>query len=144
MTAIDPIEAATMTAPLVRARRVSRRYGAILALDEVSLDIHAGELVGLLGPNGAGKSTLINIFTGLRRPEAGSVELGGGDPRDRATRQIMGVTPQQTALPEQWRVAELVYFVAAHYPSPLDRSEVLARFNLQDLRDRQIGGLSGG
>ncbi|MDH2430606.1 ABC transporter ATP-binding protein [Sphaerisporangium sp. TRM90804] len=133
-----------MITPLVRAHRVSRRYGDILALHEVSLDVHAGELVGLLGPNGAGKSTLINMFTGLRRPRSGTVELGGGNPRERATRQIMGVTPQQTALPEQWRVGELVDFVAAHYPSPLDRGEVLARFDLRDLRDRQVGGLSGG
>jgi ABC-2 type transport system ATP-binding protein len=133
-----------MTEPLVRAVGVSRRFGDVLALDDVSLDLRSGELVGLLGPNGAGKTTLIDLFVGLRRPTTGTVELGGADPRDETTRQIIGVTPQKTALPEQWRVAEVVDFVAAHYPRPLDRDELLARFDLHSLRQRQIGGLSGG
>ncbi len=133
-----------MSEPLVRAAAVSRRYGDIRALDDVSLDIGAGELVGLLGPNGAGKSTLIDLFAGLRRPTIGTVTVDGHDPRLPATRQIIGVTPQRTALPETWRVAELVDFVAAHYPQPVGRPTLLARFDLDALRDRQIGGLSGG
>jgi ABC-2 type transport system ATP-binding protein len=129
---------------LARALDATRRYGDVLALDRLNLDVHAGELVGLLGPNGAGKSTLVNLLTGVRRPSSGRVELAGGDPRDPATRRALGVTPQETGLPGALRVGEVVDFVRAHFPDPLGRDELLARFGLSDLVKRQTGGLSGG
>ncbi|MEV0348039.1 ABC transporter ATP-binding protein [Nonomuraea sp. NPDC050680] len=129
---------------LARTVEVTRRYGDVLALDRVSLDIRAGELVGLLGPNGAGKSTLINLFVGLRRQTSGTVELLGGSPQDPVVRRGIGVTPQETGLPESLRVGEIVDFVSAHYPEKADKGELLARFGLDDLVKRQIGGLSGG
>ncbi|GAA1710689.1 ABC transporter ATP-binding protein [Nonomuraea bangladeshensis] len=129
---------------LARAVEAGRRYGDVLALDRVSMDIRAGELVGLLGPNGAGKSTLINLFVGLRRPSSGTVELLGGSPLDPARRRAVGVTPQETGLPESLRVGEIIDFVSAHFPDPVERGELLARFGLDDLARRQVGGLSGG
>ncbi|MBE1593126.1 ABC transporter ATP-binding protein [Nonomuraea angiospora] len=129
---------------LARAIEATRRYGDVLALDRVSLDIRAGELVGLLGPNGAGKSTLINLFVGLRRPTSGTVELLGGSPQDPVMRRGIGVTPQETGLPESLRVGEIVDFVSAHFPKKVDKGELLARFGLADLVRRQVGGLSGG
>jgi len=129
---------------LARALDATRRYGDVLALDRLNLDVHAGELVGLLGPNGAGKSTLVNLLTGVRRPTSGRVELCGGDPRDPASRRALGVTPQETGLPGALRVGEVVDFVRAHFPDPLARDELLARFGLSDLVKRQTGGLSGG
>jgi len=129
---------------LARTVEVTRRYGDVLALDGVSLDIHAGELVGLLGPNGAGKSTLINLFVGLRRPSSGTVELLGGSPADPAIRRGIGVTPQETGLPEVLKVGEIVEFVSAHFPRRAAKGELLDRFGLGDLAKRQIGGLSGG
>ncbi|MEU5549107.1 MULTISPECIES: ABC transporter ATP-binding protein [unclassified Micromonospora] len=129
---------------LARADQVSRRYGDVLALDRVDLEVRAGELVGLLGPNGAGKSTLLNLLVGLRRPTSGRVELFGGDPRDAANRQRIGVTPQETGLPATLRVGEVVDFVSAHYPDPVPRDELLDRFGLTDQLKRQTGGLSGG
>lgn len=129
---------------LARTAEVTRRYGDVVALDRVSLDIHAGELVGLLGPNGAGKSTLINLFVGLRKPTSGTVELLGGSPADPVVRRGIGVTPQETGLPEALRVGEIVDFVGSHFPSPIERGELLARFGLEDLVRRQVGGLSGG
>jgi ABC-2 type transport system ATP-binding protein len=129
---------------LARAVEVSRRYGDKLALDRVSLDIPAGELIGLLGPNGAGKSTLLSLLTGVRRPTSGRVELLGADPRRPGSRRRLGVTPQETGLPDSLRVGEVIDFVRAHYPDPLPRDEVLARFGLTDLVRRQTGGLSGG
>jgi ABC-2 type transport system ATP-binding protein len=129
---------------LARAIEVSRRYGDVLALDRLSLDVAAGELVGLLGPNGAGKSTLLSLLIGLRRPTSGRVELFGGDPRNPIHRRGLGVTPQETGLPPSLRVGEVVDFVRAHYPDPLSRAEVLTRCGLADLAKRQTGGLSGG
>ncbi|SCF11091.1 ABC-2 type transport system ATP-binding protein [Micromonospora matsumotoense] len=129
---------------LAHADQATRRYGDVLALDRVDLTVHAGELVGLLGPNGAGKSTLINMLVGLRRPTAGRVELFGGDPRQPAARRQLGVTPQETGLPGTLRVGEVIDFVAAHFPDPVPRAELLDRFGLTDQVRRQTGGLSGG
>jgi ABC-2 type transport system ATP-binding protein len=129
---------------LARAVEATRRYGDTLALDHITLDVAAGELVGLLGPNGAGKTTLVNLLTGIRRPSAGRVELCGGDPRLPANRRSLGVTPQETGLPSSLRVGEVVDFVRAHFPEPLSRDELLERFGLTELVRRQTGGLSGG
>ncbi|MBQ1024943.1 ABC transporter ATP-binding protein [Micromonospora sp. C95] len=129
---------------LARAEQATRRYGDVLALDRVDLDVRAGELVGLLGPNGAGKSTLLNLLVGLRRPTGGRVLLFDGDPRDPAHRRWVGVTPQETGLPGSLRVGEVVDFVGAHFPDPVPRAELLDRFGLADLARRQTGGLSGG
>ena len=129
---------------LARAVDATRRYGAVVALDRVCVDVYAGEIVGLLGPNGAGKSTLLNLLVGLRRPTSGRVELFGGDPAVPAFRRHVGVTPQETGLPPTLRVAEIIDFVARHYPNPAGSDEILSRFGLSDLSRRQAGGLSGG
>ncbi|MFD2353157.1 ABC transporter ATP-binding protein [Nonomuraea ferruginea] len=100
--------------------------------------------MGLLGPNGAGKSTLMNLFVGLRSATSGTVELLGGSPSDPAVRRGIGVTPQETGLPEVLRVGEVVDFVSSHFPKPVAKAELLDRFGLGELVKRQIGGLSGG
>ncbi|MQA14257.1 MAG: ATP-binding cassette domain-containing protein [Pseudonocardiaceae bacterium] len=133
-----------MTAVLARAVDVSRRYGTTVALDEVNLDVPAGSLLGLLGPNGAGKSTLLNLLTGLRRPTSGRVELFGRSPTDAAARRSLGMTPQETGVPQTLRVGEVVDFVARHHPDPVATPELLERFGLGGLERKQSGGLSGG
>ena len=129
---------------LASAFSVGRTYRSVNALHDVSLTVEAGELVGLLGPNGAGKTTLLNLLTGVRRPTSGRVELFGGDPTRAENRRRIGVTPQETGLPATLRVGECVDLVAAHFPDPLPRMELLDRFGLADLARRQTGGLSGG
>lgn len=129
---------------VARAVNLSHRYGDNLALDRINLDVEAGQLVGLLGPNGAGKSTLIKLFTGLRIPSAGTVELHGEDPRKPAARRLIGVTPQETGLPETLRVGEVIDYVSNHFPDPADRDELLDRFGLNQMRRKQTGALSGG
>ncbi|WP_116949794.1 ABC transporter ATP-binding protein [Jiangella endophytica] len=133
-----------MTDLIARAVGVSRRYGDVVALDQVDLDIPRGQLVGLLGPNGAGKSTLINLFVGLRRPDDGRVEIRGADPMTPATRRILGVTPQETGLPLSLRVGETANLVSAHFVNPVPPDELFARFGLTGLEGRQCGALSGG
>jgi ABC-2 type transport system ATP-binding protein len=129
---------------LARTVAATRSYGPVVALDAVSLDVPAGQLLGLLGPNGAGKTTLLQLLTGLRRPTAGTVELFGGDPRDAASRRRLGCTPQETGLPPTLRVHEVVDFVAGHFDRPVPTAELLEQFGLGGLGRRQTGGLSGG
>ena len=85
---------------MLSLRSVTKRYGALTALDGVSLDITRGEFFGLLGPNGAGKSTLMSLAAGLRSPDAGVLTLDGVvvTPADPSTRTAMGLVPQSIAL----------------------------------------------
>ncbi|WP_203581247.1 ABC transporter ATP-binding protein [Microbacterium hibisci] len=124
--------------------RATRRYGDVIAVDDVSLDLEPGVLVGLLGPNGAGKTTLLALLQGLRRPTSGVVTLFGGDPRDAKSRQRLGSTPQETALPDTLRVREVIDYVGGHFADRVATAALAAEFGLDDLLRRQCGSLSGG
>jgi ABC-2 type transport system ATP-binding protein len=123
---------------------VTKRYRGVTALDAVSIAVRQGEAVALLGPNGAGKTTALSLLLGLRRPDSGEARLFGRDPRDRAARITLGVTPQASSFPPTLRLEEVVRLVAAHFRDPVAADELLERFGLFPLRRRQAGGLSAG
>jgi ABC-2 type transport system ATP-binding protein len=123
---------------------VTKRFGATCALDAVTFEVRAGEVLALLGPNGAGKTTALSLLLGLRRPDAGSVDLFGRNPRSPPARSAVGVTPQEDGFPPTLRIREIVDLVSAHFADPIPRDEVLDRFGLRPLARRQAGGLSGG
>jgi ABC-2 type transport system ATP-binding protein len=85
---------------MLALRSVTKRYGTLTALNDVSLDIAPGEFFGLLGPNGAGKSTLMSLVAGLRAPDAGTLTLDGTplSTRNADTRRALGLVPQHLAL----------------------------------------------
>ncbi len=129
---------------LAAFNNVTKTFGGHTALNAVNLDVFAGSAVGLLGPNGAGKSTLISLLTGLRKPDAGVVQLFGENPRRPSARHALGVTPQATAVPQTLKVREAVSLVATHFTHPVPPDELLERFGLTDMAGKQCGALSGG
>ena len=129
---------------LARLQQVQVRYRDHTALHGIDLQVRAGQVLALLGRNGAGKSTAISVLLGLRRADAGEVELLGGDPQQRTSRLGLGVMLQSTSLPPMLQVDELVAQASACYPDPMPLPEVLQRAGLQALARRRYGQLSGG
>ncbi len=134
-----------MNKPVIaRWNDVSKRYGAVLALDRLSLEIHAGEVLAVLGPNGAGKSTALSLLIGLIRASSGCTELFGMDPTAPAARRNLGVMLQSGDPPDTLTVAEHVRLFSGYYPQPRSLSETLELAQLTDLANRRYGALSGG
>ncbi|HEY2474016.1 MAG TPA: ABC transporter ATP-binding protein [Candidatus Cybelea sp.] len=129
---------------ILRFENVVKSYGAVRALDGLTLTVDRNEIVALLGPNGAGKTTALEIALGLRTADAGRVELFGKTPRSAAVRGRLGVTPQESGFPDMLTVDEILAFVAQHYAAPAPANETLASFGLTDLGNRRAGTLSGG
>ncbi|MBN9659905.1 MAG: ABC transporter ATP-binding protein [Acidobacteria bacterium] len=98
-----------MSSP-IHCRQVIRRFGALTAVDNVSLDVPSGEICSILGPNGAGKSTLLRLLCGLARPDAGAISVAGFDPAHPATRlefrRRIGVVPENLALLPELTIEE--------------------------------------
>ncbi|MFG0257426.1 MAG: ABC transporter ATP-binding protein [Phycisphaerales bacterium JB043] len=99
---------------MIHVNGVSRRFGSLLAVDDVSFELEPGIAFGLLGPNGAGKSTLINMIVGLLEPDEGSVVIGDTSSRSEAAR-IIGVAPQELSLYPELTGAENLRFFASLY-----------------------------
>jgi ABC-2 type transport system ATP-binding protein len=129
---------------LAEMQHVSMRYGAVKALQDVSLDLSPHETVALLGPNGAGKSTAIGLLTGLKRVQQGRVRLLGSDPRIPKVRSAIGVTPQEATFPIAWRVGEILDFARSHYAAPTPRQAIIEAFDLEATLRRPAAQLSGG
>jgi ABC-2 type transport system ATP-binding protein len=131
--------------PLVaRLAGVSKNYGEIHAVRNVTLEVHAGEVVAVLGPNGAGKTTAVKLLLGLAAANAGTVTVFGGDPRDPANRTRTGAMLQVGRVPETLRVREHIDLFSSYYPSPLPLAETIRAAGLEGLERRPFGELSGG
>ena len=130
--------------PLASLRGARKRFGDVVALDGIDLDIHPGEVLAVLGANGAGKTTALGLLTGLLTADGGEVSLFGRDPRDPEARQGIGVMPQAAALPDGLRVAEHVRLQSAYYGAPRPLAETLALAGIAGLAKRGYGELSGG
>jgi ABC-2 type transport system ATP-binding protein len=129
---------------IVKLSNVHKSFADLEVIRGINLEIKRGELLTMLGVNGAGKTTTINMMLGLQKPTAGDIALFGESPEHQPTRQRIGVTPQNTGLPEEIKVKEILEFVGAHYLKPKSIEEVARLFGLADLLERAAHGLSGG
>ena len=132
-------------------RGLTKRYGEIVAVSDLSLDVHRGEVFGFLGPNGAGKTTTINILCGLVRPDAGEVTIRGraAAPDARAASRYLGLCPQDIVVWESLTCLEQLEFAARLHDFPRAAARrrataLLGVFGLADRRSALAGTLSGG
>jgi ABC-2 type transport system ATP-binding protein len=132
--------------PAIHAEHLHKRYGHKVAVDDVSLRVEPGEVVGVLGTNGAGKTTTVEMIAGIRKPDRGRVSLLGMDPQhDRAkVRQVLGVQLQEATLHGALTVAELIGLYRTFYPDPRPAGELLELVGLDEQRAVRFEKLSGG
>jgi ABC-2 type transport system ATP-binding protein len=130
----------------IEVERLRKRYGAKVAVDDVSFTVAEGEIFGLLGRNGAGKSSTVDCVAGLRAPDHGRIRVAGLDPRRdrRELRHLLGVQLQESALPGKLTVAEAMRLYASFYRSPADIAGLLDTLDLTEKRNARYRGLSGG
>jgi ABC-2 type transport system ATP-binding protein len=135
----------------VDIRAVTRHFGDVVGVDEITLGVPQGAIVGIIGPSGAGKTTTIRLITGSLKPDKGEVRVLGEDPRQfrRRTRERIGYMPQLFVLYPDLTAKENVDFMAALFGIPPWRrgrrvEEVLNLVDLWDARNRRASALSGG
>lgn len=129
---------------VVRLDGVSKSFGGVRALCDVSVAVRPGEVVAMLGPNGAGKTTAISIMLGLRTASTGQARLLGLDPRDPRARSRCGVMLQESGVPFTLKVRELIDLFRSYYPRPLPTAQVIEQAGLTEKAEARAGELSGG
>jgi ABC-2 type transport system ATP-binding protein len=136
---------------MVRADRLSKAYGPLMALRDFSLDVPRGEILALVGPNGAGKTTALKLLVGLLAPTSGRATLAGFDIQRNPleAKRILAFLPDQPFLYEQLTISETLGFIGGMYglsPETLRRraTELLEVFGLAGALERRVGHLSFG
>jgi ABC-2 type transport system ATP-binding protein len=130
----------------IECRGLTRRYGAVRAVDGLDLAVRHGECFGLLGPNGAGKTTTIEILEGLNRPDSGDVTVLGRHwgTHERELRERLGVSLQESRFHDKLTVFETLRLFRSFYRDGRDPEEALRDLSLEEKRDSRVGKLSGG
>ncbi len=135
-----------MAAPVITVANLRKSYGSTVAVDDVSLEVHEGEIFGLIGPNGAGKTTTMECVEGHRKPDGGHITVLGLDPRADAValRQRIGVQHQEAHLQKRIKVWEAIDLWSTLYSRTVDTEDLLGRLGLGAKRDAWFMTLSGG
>ena len=125
-------------------RNLTKRFGPVTAVNDLTLQIESGEIVAFLGPNGAGKTTTIDMLLGLARPDAGTVHVYGTSPADAIARGEVSAVMQNSGLLKDFTVAETVAYTASLYSHARPVGEVLERAGIAEIGDRRVAKCSGG
>jgi ABC-2 type transport system ATP-binding protein len=140
-----------MSPVVLQVEGLTKRYGAVVAVKNLSLAVNEGEVFGFLGPNGAGKTTSLNMLCGLLKPDAGRVLIHGQPiaDGDASVRARVGVCPQNIVVWERLTCLEQLQFIGEMYglPGSLARergAHLLDLLHLREKQDRQARTLSGG
>lgn len=128
-------------------RDLKKHYGAVKAVDGVTMALEPGKRLALLGVNGAGKTTTIHMLTGLIRPSAGTAQIFGHEAGSPQAKALVGLSPQQTAVAPNLTVTENLLFMAKIYGVPDGKArtaEMTEALGLQEVAGRKAKKLSGG
>lgn len=137
-----------MNSELIRADRISKKYGQVNALNNISFSLSRGEILGLFGRNGSGKSTLLDIVALASKPDEGHIDFDGDDVYTKLTsiRRRIGYVPQEIALFEELTVHEnlLCWSRLPGKKAKTRAQEVAKKLNLSEILDKRVSALSGG
>jgi ABC-2 type transport system ATP-binding protein len=131
------------SAPIIETKHITKTYGQVTAVNDLSLSVPEGICFGLLGPNGAGKTTLIEIIEGILKPTAGEVRYKG-HPRAASFKEQIGIMFQHTALLSFLTVQETLATFRSLYRNPAGMEHIIDLCHLGEIRSRYNDKLSGG
>ncbi len=126
---------------MLKLTNVTKAYGSLIAVDNVSLEIPAGQIWALSGPNGAGKTTLLKLIAGILQPDQGEFRLKDISPAE--VKEVVRYVPQKVGLYPNLTVLETLQFFAS-LRGATNTENVMDRFKLSDLKHRLLRTLSGG
>ncbi len=131
---------------VVSAQGLIKQYGKFTAVNDVSFEIHSGEIFGLLGPNGAGKSTIIEILEGIRKPTQGTAQVLGYNVSQKSAKihELIGVQLQSTTFFEELTSLEILQLFSSFYPNGRNPRKMLQEVFLEDKAGTFPQNLSGG
>lgn len=131
---------------IIEIKDLSKNYGDLKAVKNISFDVYEGEIFGLLGPNGAGKSTTLEILETLRQKSSGKVSIGGFDLDEQPSeiKKIIGVQLQTSGFYPGLNLIELLKLFAGLYNASIDPMALLKKINLEDKAKSLSKELSGG
>ena len=130
----------------IDVQNLTKKYGSLTAVDDISFSVMQGETFGVLGPNGAGKTTTLEMIEGLKKPTSGGIHVEGIDIRKQpdAVKAIIGVQLQASSFFENLSLVELIHVFAACYGRKVDAMQLLAEVQLIEKATNRAGQLSGG
>ena len=134
---------------VLKVENLVKNYNSFQAVNQVSFEVHSGEVFGLLGPNGAGKTSIISTIITLEQPTSGSITINDMDVTryERATKAITGVVPQEVVTHGYFNVEEILKFQSGYYGLTNNQKkihELMKQLNLWDHRHKKVRQLSGG
>jgi ABC-2 type transport system ATP-binding protein len=135
-----------MKEKVIEVSQLTKRYGNIIAIDNISFDVYQGEVFSLVGPNGAGKTTTVEILECLRKPTSGFARVLGYDilKDENKIKKRIGIMPQNFNAFERLTVKENIELIAKISGSKTNINEHLKLLGLWDVKDKKFGTLSGG
>lgn len=135
-----------MSKKIITVDGLSKKYGALQVVDNISFHVDEGEIFGILGPNGAGKTTTLETIETVIPIENGNITIDNIDiaKHPQKIKHLIGIQPQSSSFHENMKLKELITMFASFYRTKVDYQELLEKVELQDKADAFFAKLSGG